>query len=88
MSVDPNSPDFNPWPSFTAAMHHLVPDLPEGAVVYAADAGLPDRPTTSLTAGVVRKGKVVGRPTSRTVTKDWLREFDEAFKASTALPAP
>lgn len=72
MSVDPKSPDFNPWPDFTAAMHHLVPDLPEKAVVYSANVG--DK-NTSLTAGVVVNGKVVGSSVRRSVAKTWLNAF-------------
>lgn len=86
MSADPRDPDFHPWPSFTAALRELVPELPPEAVVYAVDAISQTSPRTRLTAGIVRNGRLVGKATSRLVDKAWLAEFD-ARHAGMAKPS-
>lgn len=78
---DPHSPDFNPWPNFTAAMRRLVPDMAEGAVVYEVDAFGLDAPNTQLTAGVLKDGELISETIeTRIVSKEWLRSFVEEWQ--------
>lgn len=84
---------FDPWPAFTRALRTMIPEMAADAVVYEVEGDDGGRnincPNTILTAARLLNGQIEGEVWSKSVSKEWLRDFclaDEIALAKMGIP--
>lgn len=65
--------------AFDWVFRKLMPEAPDEAIVYEVDAGSPESPNVTITAGVFEgdtepTGAMIAGPFVKTVSKAWLAE--------------